>query len=67
MMQSQRYLLITLINNHRNKKSNVLREEGRAKRQLCEDALIHQELAENFEFECNTKETPNRDNVQKFQ
>ena len=51
MMQSQRYLLITLINNHRNKKSNVLREEGRAKRQLCEDALIHQELAENFEFE----------------
>ena len=35
----------------------VLREEARVKCQLCEVALIHQELVDNFDFECNTKET----------
>ena len=39
------------------RKSRVLRKEARAKRQLCEDPLIHQELVDNFEFECITKET----------
>ena len=39
------------------RKSSVLREEARTKRQLCEDVAIHQELINDFEFECNTKET----------
>ena len=34
-----------------------MREEARAKRQLCEEAVIHQEQADIFEFECNTKGT----------
>ena len=32
-----------------------MREEARAKRQLCEEAVIHQEQVDIFEFECNTK------------
>ena len=39
------------------RKSSVLRKYARAKRQLCKNALIHQELVDSFEFECNTKET----------
>ena len=34
-----------------------MREEARAKRQLCEEAVIHQEQVDIFEFECNTKGT----------
>ena len=34
-----------------------MREEGKLKRQFCEDAVIHQEEVDRFEFECNTKET----------
>ena len=34
-----------------------MREEARAKRQLCEEAVIHQEKVDIFEFECNTKGT----------
>ena len=37
--------------------SSTKREEIKAKRQLCEDALIHQEEVNSFEFQCNTKET----------
>ena len=39
------------------RKLSVLREEARAKRQLCEEAVIHQEQVDIFEFECNTKGT----------
>ena len=48
------------ISNHRSDLRNqlsVLREEARAKRQLCEEAVIHQEQLDIFEFECNTKGT----------
>ena len=34
-----------------------MREEARAKRQLCEEAVIHQEQVDIFEFECSTKGT----------
>ena len=30
--------------------------EAKAKRQLCEDAILHQYKVDRFEFECNTKE-----------
>ena len=36
---------------------SVLREEGKAKRQLREDAVLHQEKAKEFEIECNTVST----------
>ena len=39
------------------RKLSVLREEARAKRQLCEEAVIHQEQVDIFEFECNAKVT----------
>lgn len=39
------------------RKSSMLREEKRAKRQHCENAFLHQEAVENFEFDCNTKAT----------
>ena len=39
------------------RKLSVLREEARVKRQLCEEAVIHQEQVDIFEFECNTKGT----------
>ena len=47
-------------------KSSVLREQARAERQFCEDALIHQELVDNSEFECNTKETQTEITLQNF-
>ena len=34
-----------------------MREEAKAKRQLCEEAVVHQEQVDDFEFECNTKGT----------
>ena len=39
------------------RKLSILRKEARAKRQLCEEAVIHQEQVDIFEFECNTKGT----------
>ena len=48
------------------RKSSVLREEARVKRQLCEDAMIHQELLDTFEFECNTKETQTEITLENF-
>ena len=44
----------------------MLREEAGAKCQLCEDALIHQELVDNFEFECNMKETQTEITLKNF-
>ena len=37
------------------RKSSELREEARAKRQLCEDAVGNHELFQRFDFKCNTK------------
>ena len=34
-----------------------MREESNTKRQLCEQAIQHDELVQSFEFDCNTKET----------
>ena len=39
------------------RKFSILREHERAKRQHCEDAFLHSEQVERFEFEYNTKET----------
>ena len=39
------------------RRSSILREESRAKRILCEEAVSHQEAVYNFEFEYNTKGT----------
>ena len=39
------------------RKSSVMREETNTKRQLCEQAIQHDELVQSFEFDCNTKET----------
>ena len=39
------------------RKSSMMREETNTKRQLCEQAIQHDELVQSFEFECNTKET----------
>ena len=39
------------------RKFNILREHERAKRQNCEDAFLHSEQVERFEFQYNTKET----------
>ena len=58
----KRHAIPTIFAHNSNKqpqkrKLSVLREEARAKRQLCEEAVIHQEQADIFEFECNTKGT----------
>ena len=37
------------------RKSSELREEAKAKHQLCEDAVENHELFQRFDFECNTK------------
>ena len=39
------------------RKFSILREHERAKRQHCEDAFLHSEQVERFEFEYSTKET----------
>lgn len=39
------------------RKASESREKASSKRQLCEEAIHHQELVESFDFECNTKET----------
>ena len=39
------------------RKASEWREKARAKRQLCEEAAERHELVQNFEYECNTKET----------
>jgi len=39
------------------RKSSEFREKAREKRQLCDDAVQHHELVQNFDFECTTKET----------
>ena len=39
------------------RKSSVMREETNTQRQLCEQAIQHDELVQSFEFDCNTKET----------
>ena len=39
------------------RKSSVMREETKTKRQLCEQAIQHYKLVQSFEFECNTKAT----------
>ena len=48
------------------RRSSILREEVRVKRQLCEDAPMHQKLVDNFEFECNTKETQTEITLENF-
>ena len=39
------------------RKFSILRDHERAKRQHFEDAFLHSEQVERFEFQCNTKET----------
>ena len=47
-------------------KNQAFKRVARAERQFCEDALIHQEPVDNFEFECNTKETQTEITLQNF-
>ena len=56
------YVIPTLFDHNKDKqpqkrKSSVMREETNTKRQLCEQAIQHDELVQSFEFDCNTKET----------
>ena len=38
----------------------------KAKRQLCEDAIMHQERVNDFEYECNTKSTQTEITLENF-
>ena len=56
-MPSQRCSIIIRISNPKSESQVFMREETNTKRQLCEQAIQHDELVQNFEFDCNTKET----------
>ena len=42
--------------------SSIVREEAATKKQLCDDAFLHDEMVQSFEFEYNTKSSQTESN-----